>query len=178
MCLTASQTDDYNRLDVHDGYEILVAGTENMNYNVKYVTDQTAKDSAVTTYGGVKFTSETTEYLNDATVYGETPNVLDWTLEKTIKSTRGSKSYADNLADFDLESIFVEQDYDNCVGNADCGKFDYKAANRTTTTPAYARVQSVPRWLPREPLWMRRCDENYTLKFKTVTELRCSRTTG
>ena len=35
MCLTASQTDDYNRLDVHDGYEILVAGTENMNYNVK-----------------------------------------------------------------------------------------------------------------------------------------------
>ena len=50
--LTASQTDDYNRLDVHDGYEILVAGTENMNYNVKYVTDQTAKDSAVTTYGG------------------------------------------------------------------------------------------------------------------------------
>ena len=30
--LTASQTDDYNRLDVHDGYEILVAGTENMNF--------------------------------------------------------------------------------------------------------------------------------------------------
>ncbi|MEI3089511.1 MAG: hypothetical protein V8T01_05975 [Oscillospiraceae bacterium] len=106
-----------------------------MNYNVKYVTDQTAKDSAVTTYGGVKFTSETTEYLNDATVYGETPNALDWTLEKTIKSSRGGKPYADNLADFDLESIFVEQDYDNCVGNADCGKFDYKAANRTTTAP-------------------------------------------
>ena len=163
--LTASQTDDYNRLDVHDGYEILVAGTENMNYNVKYVTDQTAKDSAVTTYGGVKFTSETTEYLNDATVYGETPNVLDWTLEKTIKSTRGSKSYADNLADFDLESIFVEQDYDNCVGNADCGKFDYKAANRTTEPKAdYNKaVLDVVRTATDTAK-----DENYTLKFKTV----------
>lgn len=163
--LTASQTDDYNRLDVHDGYEILVAGTENMNYNVKYVTDQTAKDSAVTTYGGVKFTSETTEYLNDATVYGETPNVLDWTLEKTIKSTRGSKSYADNLADFDLESIFVEQDYDNCVGNADCGKFDYKAANRTTTAPDTYNVGvlGAKRTAANENV-----HPNYTLKFKTV----------
>lgn len=162
---TASQTDDYNRLDVHDGYEILVAGTENMNYNVKYVTDQTAKDSAVTTYGGVKFTSETTEYLNDATVYGETPNVLDWTLEKTIKSTRGSKSYADNLADFDLESIFVEQDYDNCVGNADCGKFDYKAANRTTTAPDTYNVGvlGAKRTAANENV-----HPNYTLKFKTV----------
>lgn len=163
--LTASQTDDYNRLDVYDGYEILVAGTENMNYNVKYVTDQTAKDSAVTTYGGVKFTSETTEYLNDATVYGETPNVLDWTLENTIESIRGSKSYADNLADFDLESIFVEQDYDNCVNNADCGKFDYKAANRTTEPKAdYNKaVLDVVRTATDTAK-----DENYTLKFKTV----------
>ena len=164
--LTASQTDEYNRLDVHAGYEILVAGTENMNYNVKYVTDQTAKDSAVTTYGGVKFTSETTEYLNDATVYGETPNVLDWTLEKTIKSTRGSKSYADNLADFDLESIFVEQDYDNCVGNADCDKFDYKAANRTTTAPDTYNVGVLG---AKRTAANENAHSNYTLKFKTVT---------
>ncbi len=43
----ASQTDVYDRLDVHDGYEILVAGTENMNYNVKYKTDHndSAKDA-------------------------------------------------------------------------------------------------------------------------------------
>ena len=164
--LTASQTDDYNRLDVYDGYEILVAGTENMNYNVKYVTDQTAKDSAVTTYGGVKFTSETTEYLNDATVYGETPNVLDWTLENTIESIRGSKSYADNLADFDLESIFVEQDYDNCVGNADCGKFDYKAANRTTTAPDTYNVDVLG---AKRTAANENAHSNYTLKFKTVT---------
>lgn len=172
--LTASQTDDYNRLDVHDGYEILVAGTENMNYNVKYKTDHNdsakdAEDSKVTTYGGVKFTSETTEYLNDATVYGETPNVLDWTLENTIKSTRGSKSYADNLADFDLESIFVEQDYDNCVGNADCGKFDYKAANRTTDTSDSNNIRYNQNVLPRERTSEDiEADENYTLKFKTV----------
>lgn len=170
----ASQTDVYNRLDVHDGYEILVAGTENMNYNVKYKTDHNdsakdAEDSKVTTYGGVKFTSETksktTAYLNDATVYGETPNVLDWTLEYTIESTRGGKSYADNLADFDLESIFVEQDYDNCVGNADCGKFDYKAANRTTEpkTDYNKAVLDVVRTATDTAK-----DENYTLKFKTV----------
>ena len=162
----ASQTDVYDRLDVYDGYEILVAGTENMNYNVKYVTDQTAKDSAVTTYGGVKFTSETTEYLNDATVYGETPNALDWTLEKTIKSSRGGKPYADNLADFDLESIFVEQDYDNCVGNADCGKFDYKAANRTTTAPDTYNVGVLG---AKRTAANENAHSNYTLKFKTVT---------
>lgn len=164
---TASQTDDYNRLDVHAGYEILVAGTEDINYNVKYTTDPTAQDSKVTTYGGVKFTSETSKYLNDATVYGETPNVLDWTLEYTIESTRGSKSYADNLADFDLESIFVEQDYDNCVGNADCGKFDYKAANRTTTTPATPEYNQAALAAKRTSV-DEEMDENYTLKFKTV----------
>lgn len=40
--------DSYVNLDVLDGYEILVAGVENMNYNVKYITDQTAPDAEVT----------------------------------------------------------------------------------------------------------------------------------
>lgn len=40
--------DSYVNLDVLDGYEILVAGVENMNYNVKYVTDQDAPDAEVT----------------------------------------------------------------------------------------------------------------------------------
>ena len=169
--LTASQTDDYNRLDVHDGYEILVAGTENMNYNVKYKTDHNdsakdAEDSKVTEYTNVVFKSKTHVELNDATVYGETPNVLNWTLEKTIKSTRGSKSYADNLADFDLESIFVEQDYDNCVGNADCDKFDYKAANRTTTAPDTYNVDVLG---AKRTAANENAHPNYTLKFKTVT---------
>ena len=43
-----SVADYYNNLDVLDGYEILVAGRENINYNVKYVTDQTAEDVKVT----------------------------------------------------------------------------------------------------------------------------------
>lgn len=172
---TASQTDDYNRLDVHDGYEILVAGTENMNYNVKYKTDHNdsakdAEDSKVTEYTNVVFKSMTHIELNDATVYGETPNALDWTLMNAQKTTRGTgseaKDYADNLADFDLESIFVEQDYDNCVNNADCGKFDYKAANRTTEPKAdYNKaVLDVVRTATDTAK-----DENYTLKFKTVT---------
>ena len=43
-----SVADYYKNLDVLDGYEILVAGRENINYNVKYVTDQTAEDVQVT----------------------------------------------------------------------------------------------------------------------------------
>ena len=43
-----SERDAYINLDVLDGYEILVAGRENENYNVKYVTDQDAPDVKVT----------------------------------------------------------------------------------------------------------------------------------
>lgn len=42
-----SEREDYKNLDVLDGYEILVAGRENENYNVKYVTDQDAPDVEV-----------------------------------------------------------------------------------------------------------------------------------
>lgn len=162
--LTASQTDAYNRLDVHDGYEILVAGTENMNYNVKYTTDETAEDSAVTTYGGETFTSKTTEELNDATVYGETPNVLNWTLVNVIGTTRDSVDYADNLADFDLPDTFVEQDKDDCTGN----KVSYKAANRTTEiSGSTVKYNQAALTGPRTSTDTA-TDENYTLKFNTV----------
>lgn len=148
----ASQTDVYDRLDVHDGYEILVAGTEDINYNVKYKTDHNdsakdAEDSKVTEYTNVVFKSMTHVELNDATVYGETPNALDWTLMDAQSTTRGAgsdtKDYTDNLADFNLPEIFVYQVYDDCIGNADCGKFDYKAANRTTTVNPLAYNQAV-----------------------------------
>lgn len=43
-----SEREDYKNLDVLNGYEILVAGKENENYNVKYVTDQDAPDVEVT----------------------------------------------------------------------------------------------------------------------------------
>lgn len=146
----ASQTDVYDRLDVYDGYEILVAGTEDINYNVKYKTDHNdsakdAEDSKVTEYTDVVFKSMTRRDLNDATVYGETPNALDWTLMNAQFTKRGTeqKEYKDNLADFNLPEIFVYQVYDNCIGNADCGKFDYKAANRTTVAKPLAYNQVV-----------------------------------
>ena len=168
--LTASQTDAYNRLDVHDGYEILVAGTEDMNYNVKYTTDhndtaKNAEDSAVTTYQDVVFTSKTDKYLNDATIYGETPNVLDWTLVNVIGTTRDSVDYADNLADFDLPDTFVEQDKDDCTGN----KVTYKAANRTTDAADSSNIRYNQDKLegPRTSTDTN-TDENYTLKFNTV----------
>lgn len=165
--LTASQTDAYNRLDVHDGYEILVAGAENMNYNVKYTTDETAEDSAVTTYDGMKLYSTTTKAkneLNDATVYGEQANDLDWILDAVKSTTRDSVDYADNLADFDLPTTFVEQDKDDCTGN----KVTYKAANRTTeisgSTVEYNQAALTgPRTSEDTDT-----DENYTLKFNTV----------
>lgn len=160
----ASQTDAYNRLDVHDGYEILVAGAENMNYNVKYTTDETAEDSAVTTYGSETFTSKTTEELNDATVYGETPNVLNWTLVNVIGTTRDSVDYADNLADFDLPTTFVEQDKDDCTGN----KVTYKAANRTTEISGSTVEYNQAALTGPRTSTDTATDENYTLKFNTV----------
>lgn len=162
--LTASQTDAYNRLDVHDGYEILVAGAENMNYNVKYTTDETAEDSAVTTYQDVVFTSKTDKYLNDATIYGETPNVLDWTLVNVIGTTRDSVDYADNLADFDLPDTFVEQDKDDCTGN----KVTYKAANRTTEISGSTVEYNQAALTGPRTSTDTATDENYTLKFNTV----------
>ena len=166
----ASQTDAYNRLDVHDGYEILVAGAENMNYNVKYTTDETAEDSAVTTYDGMKLYSTTTKAkneLNDATVYGEQANDLDWILDAVKSTTRDGETYADNLADFDLADttgIFIKQDKDDCVGNAKT----YKAANRTTeisgSTVEYNQAALTGPRTSEDTA----TDENYTLKFNTV----------
>ena len=171
--LTASQTDAYNRLDVHDGYEILVAGTENMNYNVKYTTDhnETAKDapdSEVTTYGGMKLYSTTTKAkneLNDATVYGEQANDLDWILDAVKSTNRDGETYADNLADFDLADttgIFIKQDKDDCVGNAKT----YKAANREE-----GNISSTALAADRTATDTAK-DDNYELKFGSVTNAK------
>lgn len=166
----ASQTDAYNRLDVHDGYEILVAGTEDMNYNVKYTTDETAEDSAVTTYDGMKLYSTTTKAkneLNDATVYGEQANDLDWILDAVKSTTRDSVDYADNLADFDLTDttgIFIKQDKDDCVGNAKT----YKAANRTTEISGSTVEYNQAALTGPRTSTDTATDENYTLKFNTV----------
>lgn len=66
-----SEREDYKNLDVLDGYEILVAGRENENYNVKYVTDQTAPDVEVTakdltiSTGTLNSDGRTSGYLKD-----------------------------------------------------------------------------------------------------------------
>lgn len=66
-----SEREDYKNLDVLDGYEILVAGRENKNYNVKYVTDQTAPDVKVTakdlsiSTGTLNSDGRTSGYLKD-----------------------------------------------------------------------------------------------------------------
>ena len=163
---TGSQTDVYNRLDVYDGYEILVGGTDNMNYNVRYITDQDAKDSEVTTYEGVRLYSTTVKAaaespfeLNDATVYGEKGNLLTWILTDAIADARTHD--ADNLADFNLEPVFIRQDFDFCTGNADCGHTDeYKAANRTLGNEA---VLQAPRTSVNPA-----AHANYVLQFTSV----------
>lgn len=66
-----SEREDYKNLDVLDGYEILVAGRENENYNVKYVTDQAAPDVEVTVKtltiktGTLNSDGRTSGYLKD-----------------------------------------------------------------------------------------------------------------
>ena len=66
-----SEREDYKNLDVLDGYEILVAGRENENYNVKYVTDQDALDVEVTpkaltiSTGTLDSDGRTSGYLQD-----------------------------------------------------------------------------------------------------------------
>lgn len=66
-----SERDAYINLDVLNGYEILVAGRENENYNVKYVTDQTAPDVEVTakaltiSTGTLNSDGRTSGYLKD-----------------------------------------------------------------------------------------------------------------
>ena len=66
-----SERDAYINLDVLNGYEILVAGRENENYNVKYVTDQDAPDVEVTakaliiSTGTLNSDGRTSGYLKD-----------------------------------------------------------------------------------------------------------------
>ena len=146
-----------------------------MNYNVKYTTDhndtaKNADDSAVTTYGGMKLYSTTTKAkneLNDATVYGEQANDLDWILDAVKSTTRDSVDYADNLADFDLTDttgIFIKQDKDDCVGNAKT----YKAANReegNTSSTALAADRTATDTAK---------DDNYELKFGSVTNAKAA----
>ena len=69
--MAVSVADAYSNLDVLDGYEILVAGRENENYNVKYVTDQDAPDVEVTpkvltiSTGTLNSDGRTSGYLKD-----------------------------------------------------------------------------------------------------------------
>lgn len=163
---TVSQTDSYDRLDENEtGYEILVAGTEDMNYNVRYVTAGNAETSKVEAFNGQQFKSKTVKFRNDATVYGETSNTLTWELVNARTSTRGSRQYTDNLADFELPETFVYQVKDMCTGNA----VQYKAANRTTTAPANGEVQYNQAVLedPRTAVKSAEDPANYTLFFNS-----------
>lgn len=69
--MAVSVADAYSNLDVLNGYEILVAGRENENYNVKYVTDQDAPDVEVTakaliiSTGTLNSDGRTSGYLKD-----------------------------------------------------------------------------------------------------------------
>lgn len=77
----ASVRELYNNLDVANEYEILVTGTENINYNVKYVTAPTAPQVTVNALGltvstgtldaNVGMTSDSQNPLGDYPVNGE-----------------------------------------------------------------------------------------------------------
>ena len=117
-----------------------------------------------------KAKAETPSELNDATVYGEQANALDWILDAVKSTTRGTTpettEYVDNLADFDLTDTFVSQDKDDCVGN----KVTYKAANRVEgNTSATALDPTGGRTAEHTAK-----DDNYELKFGDVTNAKAA----
>ena len=73
----ATVTDAYANLDVYAKYEILVAGTENKNYNVKYVTANTAPTAEVTAKaltvqtGVINSDGRTSGYMENDNLYFE-----------------------------------------------------------------------------------------------------------
>ena len=128
--VVASVSDLYENIDVSStGYEILVAGPENMNYNVKYTTAAaaatakvTVKDLTVSTGtldANVGMTSGSLNPLGDYPVNGEevdstaalgAANVRmygepNWVMDYDVWTAPNKLITGDSLADLDLDSL-------------------------------------------------------------------------
>ncbi|MBR7161819.1 MAG: hypothetical protein IKD07_05340, partial [Clostridia bacterium] len=128
----ASIRDAYINLDVYDGYEILVAGRENINYNVKYTTEGAAEDVDVTAKALTVATGTidqeiglTSGSLNPAGDYPAIGNVVGtpWTLDAATVRMYGEPNWVmvyalntlitgDSVADLiNLGSALVNYNY-------------------------------------------------------------------
>ena len=128
-----SVRDAYINLDVYDGYEILVAGRENINYNVKYLTETDAEDVDVTAKALTVATGTidqeiglTSGCLNPAGDYPAKGEVVDtpWTLDDATVRMYGEPNWVmvyelltlvdgDSVADLlDLTKALANYKYD------------------------------------------------------------------
>lgn len=188
--MAVSVADAYSNLDVLDGYEILVAGRENENYNVKYVTDQTAPDVEVKakaltiSTGTLNSDGRTSGYLKDNNqfyknegfaitgttfnllpndrMYGEVNPVMDYTFAGFVSGD----SEADLVTLLPWLVRYSDGTYHNINGNANVA-FDkthhlngFRAASFMSGMSAY----------PIDSMLLANSVKNYTLTSAEATQ--------
>lgn len=189
--MAVSVADAYSNLDVLlDGYEILVAGKENENYNVKYVTDQTAPDVKVTpkaliiSTGTLNSDGRTSGYLKDNDqfymnegfaitgttfnllpndrMYGEFNPVMDYTFAGFVSGD----SEADLVTLLPWLVKYSDGTYHNINGNANVAfdkthhLNDFRAASFMSGMSAY----------PIDSMLLANSVKNYTLTSAEATQ--------
>ena len=185
-----SERDAYINLDVLDGYEILVAGRENENYNVKYVTDQTAPDVKVTpktltiSTGTLNSDGRTSGYLKDNDqfymnegfaitgttfnlapndrMYGEVNPVMDYTFAGFVSGD----SEADLVTLLPWLVKYSDGTYHNINGNANVAFDKVNHLNGFRATSCMSGMSDYPI----DSMLLANSVKNYTLTSTEATQ--------
>ena len=185
-----SEREDYKNLDVLDGYEILVAGRENENYNVKYVTDQDAPDVKVTakdliiktgtlnsdgrTSGylkdndqfykneGFAITGTTFNLLPNDRMYGEVNPVMDYTFADFVSGD----SEADFVTLLPWLVKYSDGTYHNINGNANVAFDKTKHLNGFRAASCMSGMSAYPI----DSMLLANSVKNYTLTSAEATQ--------
>ena len=189
--MAVSVADAYNNLDVlPDGYEILVAGRENENYNVKYVTDQDAPDVKVTakdliiktgtlnsdgrTSGylkdndqfykneGFAITGTTFNLLPNDRMYGEVNPVMDYTFAGFVSGD----SEADFVTLLPWLVKYSDGTYHNINGNANVAFDKTKHLNGFRAASCMSGMSAYPI----DSMLLANSVKNYTLTSAEATQ--------
>ena len=189
--MAVSVADAYKNLDVlPEGYEILVAGKENENYNVKYVTDQTAPDVKVTpkaliiktgtlnsdgrTSGylkdndqfykneGFAITGTTFNLLPNDRMYGEVNPVMDYTFAGFVSGD----SEADFVTLLPWLVKYSDGTYHNINGNANVAFDKTKHLNGFRAASCMSGMSAYPI----DSMLLANSVKNYTLTSAEATQ--------
>ena len=185
-----SERDAYINLDVLNGYEILVAGRENENYNVKYVTDQAAPDVEVKaktltiktgtlnsdgrTSGylkdndqfykneGFAITGTTFNLLPNDRMYGEVNPVMDYTFAGFVSGD----SEADFVTLLPWLVKYSDGTYHNINGNANVAFDKTKHLNGFRAASCMSGMSAYPI----DSMLLANSVKNYTLTSAEATQ--------